>query len=304
MRSFHNHTGINLTRAKMQLVEINFTGDEFVLENVDEDYFGEFLNFDDKETRIVNFLQSTFNEIIMRKPLKSRYVSFTLPHEFFYSVQLPFEHTLMHQDLIDHFHWELSVLYPEVLSDDLAVQYAQIERINNTTLKALVFAIPKRFLRMLNNFCTQNNLKLKYVDNLHIASDNIIAFDHSIIENDIVLSLYVSPEYYSVNIVQNSRPLYFNMTKLENAGEVFPKLKKELKKKDFEAIGGISKSFISGENVPDSFLQRAKEELQLNFERLNPFDKLKINSDLSGKKFLAERAYSFSSAAGIAFRIV
>jgi len=304
MRSFHNHTGINLTTAKMQLVEINFTGDEFVLENVDEDYFGEFLNFEDKETKIVNYLQNAFNEIIMRKPLKSKYVSFTLPHEFFYTVQIPFEHTLIHQDLIDHFHWELSVLYPEVLSDDLAVQYAGLERFNDSYSKALVVAIPKRFLKMLHNFCAQNSLKLKYVDNLHIASDNIIAFDHSLLDNDIVLSLYISPEYYSLNVIQNSRPMYFNMTKLDNAGEVVPLLKEELKRKEFGNFRNIIKSVISGENIPDSFLLRAKNELNINFERLNPFDKLKVNSDLTGKKFLAERAYSFSSAAGIAFRIV
>lgn len=288
----------------MQLVEINFTGDEFVLENIDEDYFGEFIRFDDKETKIVDFLQRTFNEIILRKPLKSRFVSFTLPHEFFYSVQIPFEHTLIHQDLIDHFHWELSVLYPEVLSEDLAVQFAHLQKVNDSSSKALVFAIPKRFLRLLNNFCAQNGLKLKYVDNLHIASDNIIAFDHSLLEDDKVLSLYISPEYYSLNIMQNSKPLYFNMTKLENASEVIPLLKEELNKKEIGEIGAAAKAFISGESVPESFLIRARNELGLSFEKVNPFDKLKINSDLSGRKFLAERSYSFSSAAGIAFRIV
>ncbi len=47
-----NNVGININETKIQVVELNNNGDEFRVENIDEEYFPELLNFDDKEGKI------------------------------------------------------------------------------------------------------------------------------------------------------------------------------------------------------------------------------------------------------------
>src|SRR3989337_2859291 len=129
MTGYENHAGFTLSGSKLQVVEITNQDEQFFLENVDEAYFNEPLNFEkDKETQISALLQGAFNELIIRKALKSNSVSFTLPFELFYTAQLPYDNTLLHQDIIDEFRWELSVLYPFAQVKDLVIQYIEIEK--------------------------------------------------------------------------------------------------------------------------------------------------------------------------------
>src|ERR1035438_3985362 len=88
MNSFENHAGFNISSSRLQVVEINFKSDQFLLENVDEAYFNERLNLEfDKETKINSLLQSAYNEILIRKPFKCNFVSFTVPLDLFHIMQ-------------------------------------------------------------------------------------------------------------------------------------------------------------------------------------------------------------------------
>ena len=43
---------------------------------------------------------------------------------------------------------------------------------------AIVFAIDKKYLKMLHKFCVRNNLILKYIDNAHIASNTFLKYEN------------------------------------------------------------------------------------------------------------------------------
>ena len=131
MTGFENHAGFTITDSKLQVVEVVYNGYQFILENVDEAYFNEQINFEkDKETKISALLQGAFNEIQIKKLLKSTSVSFTLPFDLFYIMQIPYDNTFLHQDLIEEFRWEFSVLYPHIKVDDLVIQYMEIDKNN------------------------------------------------------------------------------------------------------------------------------------------------------------------------------
>ena len=94
-----NHTGFTLTSAKVQFVEISFKNEKFVLQNIDEVYFDEHLNLtDDKETKITSVLQTAFNELLIKNRFSASSASFTLPVEMFYTVQIPYDNSLLYQE--------------------------------------------------------------------------------------------------------------------------------------------------------------------------------------------------------------
>ncbi|MGE5362880.1 MAG: hypothetical protein ACM3SM_02035 [Bacteroidota bacterium] len=307
MSIFQNHIGVNISSSKLQLVEVLYNGDDFVLENVDEEYFDEFLRFDQKETRITTLLQNAFNELSMRQTFKSKNISFTLPHEFFKTVMLPFDNTLTSHDLTEQFKWELSMLYPETSSEELVIQHIQVEDCRNAAPdNAIIIGLYRKYLRILKNFSDQNNLTLKYVDNLHIASDRLITLDESISENELVLSVYVAGNLMSVSFLYNYNPVYFRVIHIEQAGEILSRLTHELasiKNPDLDQKF-ITKAFISGDNIPDSLIEKAGVSLKMPFHRPNPFEKIRINPDLFSRKIITEKPYSFSPAAAIAYRVV
>lgn len=88
MSGFENHIGFNISSSKLQIVEVNNIGEQFRLVNVDEAYFNDPINFEiDKETKISALLQGAFDELIIKKNLKSTSASFTLPFELFHTMQ-------------------------------------------------------------------------------------------------------------------------------------------------------------------------------------------------------------------------
>ena len=198
MAEFENHAGFTISGSKLQLVEVINKGGQFVLENVDEAYFNETLDIEkDKETKIASLLQSAYNELIIKSPLKSTSVSFTLPFEVFHTMQVPYDNTLLNEDLIEEFRWELSVLYPYIPVKDLVIQYIEVDRNELTNFNtALVFGIPRKFLQLISSFCQHNNLKLKFIDNVHTASDRALAVSTSYMEKGTVLSVYFGSKFF------------------------------------------------------------------------------------------------------------
>jgi Tfp pilus assembly PilM family ATPase len=101
LTGYGNHAGFNITSSKIQLVEINYKESGYILQNIDEVYFDERLKLsEDKETKVLSVLQAAFNEILLRNQLKSKTASFTLPPEIFYNIQIPYDNTLLSQDLM------------------------------------------------------------------------------------------------------------------------------------------------------------------------------------------------------------
>ena len=101
MAGFENHIGFTISGSKLQLVEIIYKDRQFILDKVDEAYFNEPINMEtDKETKIDSLLQGAFNEILIKRPLKSSFASFALPFELFHIMQVPYDNTLLTRTLL------------------------------------------------------------------------------------------------------------------------------------------------------------------------------------------------------------
>ena len=78
-----NNVGINLSGAKIQVVEVANEGDKFYINRVDEEFFSELLDFNFKEAKIIEILQQAFNEILLRGEFLGKNVTVALPPEIF-----------------------------------------------------------------------------------------------------------------------------------------------------------------------------------------------------------------------------
>ena len=314
MTNIENQTGLpsgqvgfTITNSKMQIVEIGYKDEQYFLENIDEVYFDEVINFEKcKDTKISALLQSAFNELIMRKPLSYSTVSFTLPFELFYVMQAPYENSLLHQDLISEFRWEYSVLYPYVNTKDLVIQYFEVEKNSIVSSNSVIaVSIARKYLQIISNFCSENNLKLKFIDNLHLASDRALSLSNSLAAKGLTLSLYISNKTISIIFLLFGRPVYFKVISHKDASELPATLVNEISNNESISLNksSINAAFITGEEITTSLAATLSSLLDIEFICFNPFENITPNSKLFENQFYSEKYNSFSSAAGIAFRI-
>ena len=307
MALFQNHAGFNLFGSKLQLVEVNYKTKNFCLENIDEEYFSEFLDLSIKETKFISVLQNAFDEIILRKPLNTNYVSFSLPHEFFRIAEIPYDATLIGEDLIDHLKWEISLLYPDYEARDYIVQYIDTKSGDNGTAKqAIVIAAIKKYLKIIHKFCVRNNLILKFIDNSHIASNSVIWLDNPASNNDYYVNIMLGRLNLSVILLKDNLPVYFKIKHLQSAADVIPKLLYEmgnLKDKKI-TLNSVKKVYISGDHISDNIIHRLEKALNISLIKYNPFNYIEANPALHENEFYTDKFNSFTSAAGIALRLI
>ncbi|MCL5030486.1 MAG: hypothetical protein M1480_15855 [Bacteroidetes bacterium] len=307
MAGFENQVGFTISNSKLQLAEVIYSDGRFVLNNVDEAYFNESLNFEkDKETKIFSLLQGAFNELLIKKPLQSTSVSFALPFELFYVMQVPYDNTLLHQDLIEEFKWEFSVLYPYLSTNDFVIQYFEVEKnnlIDQSTV--IVIAIPRKFLQIIHNFCNNNNLKLKFIDNIHVASERALMLNYPSASRGLTMSAYLGNKYFSLIFSLDGKPIYFKVIPLNDAAEIPSLLLVETSpQKSFNiSRNQIDNAFITGEEISATIIQTLNNALEIDFKYFNPFDKIKPDPNLFGNKYYSEKFNSFSPSAGIAYRL-
>ncbi len=305
--SFENHAGICISNSKLQVVEVNYKREQFFLENVDEAYFNEPIDFEkDKTTKISALMQGAFNELLIRKALNSTSVSFTLPFQYFYMMQIPYDNTLLHNDLLEEFRWEFSVLYPFLPVKHLAIQYIELEK--NEIIQyhsALAVALPRKFIQLLQNFCAQNNLNLRFVDNLHCASDRALGVSQPLAEKGAVLSAYIGNKHLSVIIHLYGKPIFFKIIPLVDASELPHHLLDILAPKPSMNINinMIEAAYITGNHLSNSMVQTLRKAVGIDFIQFNPFNKIKPMPELFENNLYNEKSNTFSSAAGIAFRL-
>ena len=307
MTAFENHAGITISSSKLQLVEIVFRNGRFYLNNIDEAYFNEPVNFElDKETKIAFQIQGAFNEILIKKPLLSRAVSFALPFELFSSFQVPYDNTLLPQDIEEELRWEFSVLYPFISSNDLAIQYIEVEKNNLTSFNSVIaIAVQRKFIQLFQNFCSNNNLKLNFIDNIHIASERALTVNYPQAARGLNLSIYLSSKHISLLFTLEGKPVWFKVIPLNDAGEIPTVLFEETASQESFKINRnqISNAFICGEEVSETIIKALENVLGLDFIYFNPFDKINPEPKLFDNKYYLENNNAFSPAAGIALRI-
>ncbi|MGA7721260.1 MAG: hypothetical protein WCA84_08790 [Ignavibacteriaceae bacterium] len=319
MAGFENHIGFTISGSKLQLVEIIYKDKQFILDKIDEAYFNEPINLEtDKETKIDSLLQGAFNEIIIKRPLKSSFASFALPFELFHIMQVPYDNTLLHQDLIEEFTWELSVLYPYVSTKDIVIQYIEVEKNNLITENTMIaIAIQRKYLQMIHNFCKANSLKLKFIDNIHTASERALAASYPSSARGLTMSIFITNKFLSLIYSLDGKLIYFKVIPLNDAGEIPSLLLNEIMPNQsfqieewttlehFHKIdkNAIDNAFISGEEISETIINTLSKTLGIDLIHFNPFEKITPNSELFTNKFYLEKNNCFSPAAGIAYRL-
>jgi len=298
-----NHIGFNITNSRLQLVEVGCKGNKYFIENIDEEYYNDFFDLSDKETKIITLLEDAFNELVLRKQLSTNNVSFTLPNKFFKIVEIPYEETLLKEDLTENFKWNLSVLFPETTSDEFVIQHILIENSNFVKQQnAIVIGINRKFLKILHKFCTRNNLALRFIDNVQIAC-NTISLLHSEAEKNI-LNFYFEEKSFSVCLMENSKPINISVKKCNSANEIVDGLKSVYYKiNSIIPEENINKYFISGENISTALCKQVNNIFGCDVIKLNPFQNVKTLPDLSKNDFITQKFSSFTAPTGISIRI-
>jgi Tfp pilus assembly PilM family ATPase len=307
MTGFENHLGFTISSSKLQVVEVIQKEDQFVLENVDEAFFNEPINLElDKETKVISLLQGAFDEILVKNPPISSTASFSLPPELFKVTQLPYDNTLLHQDLIEEFRWELSLIYPDVNPANLVIQYLEIDK--NRFIKintAIIIALSRIYIQVIKNFCDRNKMKLKFIDNIHLASERALTAMNSASEKGLTLSVFLSGSIMSLIFSYQGKPIYFKVFPLNDATDIVKFLTSELNSNQYPDINRdfLESAFICGVELSSSMINTLREKLDLPFIHFNPFAKIKPNPGLFENKYYSEKFNSFSPAAGVALRL-
>jgi len=301
------HAGLNVSGTKLQLVEVLGSPDGVRLDNLNEVVYAEPINYkSDNETKILTQLQAAFDEFRVRKPVKSRTLSFSLPLEMFYISQLPFDNTLLHRDNMEEFKWEFSVMYPFLNPEELILQYLEVEKnMIFTKNTAIVYAIERKYLKMLEKFCEQNDLKLGFIDNAHLASERALALSNSFIKQGLRLSIYVANKKLSIILSLDGKTISQKVHNLGNQNNIREIIEDELSPTQSKNImkGLIQAAYITGESVSDALAKQLTGETGITFVSFNPFDKLTTTPKILESTLYSQKYNSFSSAAGIAYRI-
>ena len=307
MADFFVHAGLNVSGTKLQVVEVLGSPDGVRLDNLNEVVFEEPINYKSaNETKILTQFQTAFDEFRISKPFKSKRLSFSLPLEMFYIAQLPFDSTLLHRDIMEVIRWEFSVMFPFLNPEELILQYLEVEKnMIFTKNTALVYAIERKYLKILNKFCVQNDLNFGYIDNAHLASERALALSDSIIKQGLKLSVYVTEKLLSIILSLDGKTISQKVHMLGSQNDIQQIIEHELSPTQSKNImkGLVQEAYITGENVSESLAKKLTEETGIAFISFNPFDKITPNPKILESIFYSQKFNSFSSAAGIAYRI-
>lgn len=307
MAGLYVHAGLNLSSTKLQIVEVFGSPEGVRLDNLNEIVFANPIDFkSDNETKILTQLQAAFDEFRLKRPVKSKKLSFSLPLEMFYISQLPFDNTLLHRDIMEEFKWEFSVMYPFLNPEELILQYLEVEKnMIFTKNTALVYAIERKYLKTLKIFCERNDLYLGYIDNVHLASERALALSDSFIKQGLRLSVYVSKKHLSIILSLDGKTISQKVHKLESQNDIRQIIEQEISPTQSKNImkGLVQAAYITGENVTEALAKKLTEKTGITFISFNPFDKLTTTPRILESILYNQKFNSFSSAAGIAYRI-
>jgi len=303
---FENHAGLNFCETKLQLVELSYKNNSFCLENVDQSIFKENLAPEITETKLIAILQDAFNKIISKKPLNTKFVSFTLPNSYFNIFEIPFDSSLTRKDLLQHFRWEISILYPNADCENFFIQHIEVNKSTiRTEPKAIVFALRKDIVKTIHRFCQANNLELKFVDNAHLASNAFLYMDKSLAKNEIVYSLYIDQNYSSFTAIEGVNPFYFQVLN-ENGSAIFNEfdiIRKQLNELELNSED-VKELILYGQSITKEFEDRIIEKFNLPLRKINPFDRFHVDDEMKKNPHYSVQYNSFSAATGIAIRII
>ncbi len=307
MNGIQRCAGINFTASRLQFVEVEKHSNQLLVDNIGQTFISPAIDFEDQsEINLFNQLQAAFDEIKIRNPVSSNIASFTLPPELFITIQLPYDANLNQNEIREEYIWEISQLFPYIPVDELAIKFYELESNflpgkNN----ALVVALHKKYLVIIKNFCTKNNLTPKLVDNASITANSFINSIGNLEKDMVSFNIYNSKNFVTLFVNVCSKPVYVKVIQKDNNG-LISSIVKELNKKEFNKIRTSSfiYSKIAGDELESDSLSELQNETGLEFKQFNPFDIIKFKSGYQNLELHNDSYSSFTSAAGIASRFI
>lgn len=305
MDGSQSYAVVNINASRLQFFELEKISDQICISNIGQTFLSPSINFDEQvEDIIVPQIQNAFDEIKIRNGFKSRLVSFTLPPELFFTIQLPYDANLTQKEIREEFNWEISQLFPFIQVDDLAMKFYELD---NKFLpgknNALVVALPKKFLVLIKRFCSINAIQPRLVDNASISANSFINSVLNGIEGSICVNIYNSKNTMTLFINNSSKPAFVKVFH-KNNGEVISSIINEIQHNRFIKILNQQPltATISGEDIGSEFLEQLEQELKTKFKIFNPFDFIQLKAGDANQEIPQDYLSSFTPAAGIALR--
>ena len=290
MFSNMNHVGFSISQNKIQLVEVVKETSKYCLENVDEHIFEEEFDFNSDESKIISILQTSFNSLAERNPIKSKNISFALPVSAFTLFEIPYEPSLSATALDEHIKWEYSILFPTHNVSEKIIRSHKLFSDDNQN-RIIVIGVSRLLIESLFNFAKQNELHLKFVDISHFASDTLISRDKT-------LSVFIDSTHFSISSHINQE---LKTIKVYENGTNFTLLSTIESFIEIENIA-FDNIFIAGTDDVDDLKIEIETKLDLNVEMYNSFEKIETSEAFIQNAYFLNRPNSFSATAGIGFR--
>ncbi len=167
----------------------------------------------------------------------------------------------------------------------------------------LVFAIAKDSLKRIHKFCVRNSLSLQYIDNAHIASTAFLQMNNY---SSNQLSLFIENDLISFIFFVKGNLTFFKSKKYSNLNEIpfeLNSIVEEIKERELTKEN-IDELFIAGNFTSKELINNIESSTNLKVQLVNPFDSIDIESGLAEKTYVTEQFNKFTSAAGIAFRLL
>lgn len=297
------HAGFTITNVKLQAVEVSVKHNCLNISAVDQAYFNEEIDFiNDKETKILAMLLAAYEELCIKNQIASSSVSFSLPQELFITAALPIEQSLLHSDLVEEFRWRLSIMYPFYNWNDYVLRYFETSGMNpDEGDSALVFALNRKYIKIVNDFCAKINVKLRFIDHCHLASNNLLMLNSEKGRN-VQLSLFLAQKIFSVLITMSGKPIYYEDIPISKFQEITGLIKEKM-------VGLRNDSFnftdatLFGDSSSHAIAKVLSELTGINFSLINPFKHFAAEDTFLTSKYFTETNHFFAPSAGTAIRI-
>lgn len=305
MPLFENHVGISVSSNKLRLVELIFLNNEFYAENVDEVDLTEEIDANNFDENSVNVLRSSFNKLISQNNLKSNFVSFCLDPDFFEIIEIPYESTILKNDLTDQFRWELSKLKPSLNPEDYLIQSIELQStVFKRTNQAAILFLHKNILRSLKKISAESNLELKYVDYSHTAA-NLFFKVLKVPQTSEGISILKSERYISVIYLTDLKPAAV-IKKHYADGEFEKEIKKVFEYLQHHNIEleKLSFAYFCPNKISDNEINTIEEQLHFTPDIINPFKSINFSKSFNSEVDITENPSRFASAAGVALRLL
>ncbi|GAB4295672.1 MAG: hypothetical protein Kow0098_18180 [Ignavibacteriaceae bacterium] len=307
MSRIENHFGISVHSSNLRIVGLTSGEEGIKLSLIEQIPLEEQINFrSDTKVKLSATLQTAIDKLSLSHKLNPKSVSFTLPGYLFLTANLPYDNTLLQQDLEREFKWEFSVLFPFVKQDDLVLRFYETKKNNFFQSNiAIVTAIERKFLLLLEELCVNNNFKFRYVDHSHFASDLALCFSGRDLIRGFTLSLYFEDQFFTISVNLDGLPVWFRGFGLDrdnfNPDDIFYSLKNQAPFRLKKEL--IENCFIAGDNIPDQVTDKLSDYFSKEPLTFNPFLKITPDKNVASGNYFRKENFLFTSAAGIAYRI-